>query len=535
MVLTNAQTASFFTDAVQMGLSNATVNRLVTEGITAVSDLSEFKKEDIDNLATAIRRDPAGITFGVKSQKRLIVSANLIRYYELIGRAVSHVNMKWDPIGKNFEVIWKALEEKAEKDEPDVPKITKQMSVMRWSNAFDDHLHACLGVTKAPLAWIIRPEAAVPAIGPQAASLPYSAEHGSIEEEMINRVPFTHPLYRNDNETVYQKLEEATRNTQYAAAIAPYKRLKDGRGAHSALISQFAGDDKWEAEYKAKELVLHTWKWKGHTSQPLETFISIHRNCYVSMTQCAQKITVQLPNEFSRVGYLLDAIESADPQLQAALAQVRQDKTLVTGLRNNFENAVAHLMPSDPVARKRNKTTTTGTLTSVDSERPAEATVSAFGDKSGKGQKTGVDLRYHTDKEYVKLTAAQKNELWQWRRSDQAGDKSSQSSLKRGRNETGGDKKTPNKTRKVRFDKKVLASVESAIDSKLKAIQETQLQENMTKAYIQGVVSEMTGKKPATIAASTGAVPAQTTTPPPVPSLTQIMERVKNSGGPHSI
>ena len=57
MVLTNALTASFFTDADQMGLPNATVNRLATEGITAVSDLSEFKKEDIDNLATAILQE----------------------------------------------------------------------------------------------------------------------------------------------------------------------------------------------------------------------------------------------------------------------------------------------------------------------------------------------------------------------------------------------------------------------------------------------------------------------------------------------
>jgi len=65
------------------------------------------------------------------------------------------VNMRWDTIGKNFEIIWKALVEKAEKDEPEVPKITKQMSMMRWGNTFDDHLHAYIGVTKAPLAWII--------------------------------------------------------------------------------------------------------------------------------------------------------------------------------------------------------------------------------------------------------------------------------------------------------------------------------------------------------------------------------------------
>ena len=57
-------------------------------------------------------------------------------------------------------------------------------------------------------------------------------------------------------------------------------------------------------------------------------------------------------------------------------------------------------MPSDPVARKRSKTTKTGTLASVKGEEPAEANVAAtFGDKSGKGEKTGVDMRYHTGNE----------------------------------------------------------------------------------------------------------------------------------------
>ena len=66
----------------------------------------------------------------------------------------------------------------------------------------------------------------------------------------------------------------------------------------------------------------------------------------------SQKITVQLPNDFSRVGYLLDAIDCADPQLQAAMAQVRQDKTPVIGLRNNFNSdtsqAIKERCPWEP-------------------------------------------------------------------------------------------------------------------------------------------------------------------------------------------
>ena len=79
----------------------------------------------------------------------------------------------------------------------------------------------------------------------------------------------------------------------------------------------------------------------------------------------------------------------------------------------------------------------------------------------------------------------------------------------------------------------MLASVESAIDSKLKSIQEAQDQENLTKTYLQGLVSEMTGKKP-TPTLSSANVSAQGTTPP-VPTLAQIMERVKKGGGLNNI
>ena len=52
-----------------MGLSNAAVQRLNTEGITLVGTLAKFSKEDIENLSTAILHDPAAIDFGVKSQR----------------------------------------------------------------------------------------------------------------------------------------------------------------------------------------------------------------------------------------------------------------------------------------------------------------------------------------------------------------------------------------------------------------------------------------------------------------------------------
>ena len=55
------------------------------------------------------------------------------------------------------------------------------------------------------------------------------------------------------------------------------------------------------------------------------------------------------------MGYLLDTIENNKAQLQAAIANVREDTGNGTpaniGKRNDFEEAVAYILPSDPVAR----------------------------------------------------------------------------------------------------------------------------------------------------------------------------------------
>ena len=173
-----------------------------------------------------------------------------------------------------------------------------------------------------------------------------------MEGELIARASHTHALFRDDNSVVYYYLEEATRGTSYAASIKPFQKVKDGRGARKALTSQYAGKDKWEAEIKRQEQLLHTRIWKGQSNFSLENLISQHRNAYVSMQACAEHVQYQLPKEHSRVGFLLEAIQCSDPGLQAAMASIKTDNG-PEGMRNNFEATAAHLLPYDPVAKKR--------------------------------------------------------------------------------------------------------------------------------------------------------------------------------------
>jgi hypothetical protein len=195
MRLTVAQTTAFFEAPAQMGIPHATVIQLQDEGIATVDDLADFNKDTIEPIAANLRR-PAGrvpdpnaaaavgatiptppFVFGAKSQMRLINSTNLLRYYDSVGRNTTAGNLQWTPVMKNFSGQWKVLQDKKGGDEPEVPKITKALPIIKWTEAFRDYLHPVIGARNIPLAYVICPEAAVPPIGAHATGAPHSTEH----------------------------------------------------------------------------------------------------------------------------------------------------------------------------------------------------------------------------------------------------------------------------------------------------------------------------------------------------------------------
>jgi hypothetical protein len=534
MPLTAAQTTAFFEQDTQMGIPNETVVQLQQEGITTIDDLVDFDKDTMEQIAANLRR-PAGriadpnptaapgatiptpsFVFGAKTQKRLITASTLLRYYTTVGRNTTVANLQWTPVMRNFEIQWNALEDKKRAEEPEVPKITKALPIIKWTEAFRDYLHRMVGVRTIPLAYVIRPIVAVPPITAIAAGAPHSLEHEAIEIELIARANHIHPLYRDDNSTVYYKLEEATRATSYAASIKPFQRTKNGRDAWLALSNQYAGKDKWEAEIKRHEQLLHTRLWKGQSNFTLDRFIAQHRNAFVSMQAAAEHITYQLPNEHSRVGYLLDAIQCSDAGLQAAMASIKTDQAL-DGLRNNFEAAATHLLPYDPVQRKRSDHAGgKRSAAEISDVTHDEADISSFGAKKGIG-KTGVHLRYHPSSEYQKLTTEQKDELREWRETSGRGMKRAKPYHKDGKQQ-----------RNVKFksDKAIAAAVEKKVNKRLKDEEKEKTEGDQAEAYIMSIFQKMTANK-ATVAAAVVLPPVAA--PSLAPTLNSILRRAKNS------
>jgi len=293
--------------------------------------------------------------------------------------------------------------------------LSRGVSVVKWTESFHDYLARTIGARTIPLTYVIRESPDVPPLGPITPGQPYYLDYQSVEEELVARTTHDHPLYQEDSASVYYALEESTRGTTYASSLKTYQRNRDGRNAWLAIMRQYAGEDKWEAELKRQDHLLHTAKWRGQSHFTLERFIAQHRHAFVSMSQCAEHVTHQLPNEYTRVSYLLDAIENSDAALQAAMALCRND-TGPNGRRSNFEATASFILPHDPVARKRTTQRQHGNAQVSESTTTISATSGTNEPRTKRGiGKTGVPLRFHTAAEYAKLTREQKVELREFR------------------------------------------------------------------------------------------------------------------------
>ena len=482
MVWTVAQTLNFF--VTQMEIPAESIPALNAEGISAIEDLGEFDKDTVSAIASDFRRRAPPVVFGAKSQQRLIVACNAVRYYEGTGRPTALTNMQWASVLKNFKIQWDALKVLKDETEPEIPKITKSLPMMQWAESFPDTLHRCIGVRNyIPLSYLIRKDI-VPGVPlpPLHTNLPHSEAAGSIQNEMIARANHSHPNYKIDNAKLYSKLEEATRSTVYAASIKPFQRTRNGRDAYKAIINQYAGDDKWTLEVSKNDNLLHSNRWKGTGNFTLERFTASHRNAFEQLTLAANHIPYQLPTPYTRVGYLLEAIETSDAELQAAMSGVRADKE-AGGKRFDFEKAVTFITPADPVARRLgNRKRNSAEISGVTFETTGNSQIS-----NGIG-KTGVHLRYYEDKaEYNSLTRAQKTELYEWRSRGGGGSKT----------KTTPKHVPPPKWKRIAGPSKaqIASLVEKGVEAKLTKLAKTkdtaEREQASLKAAVMGVLQEV--------------------------------------------
>ena len=277
MVLTAVQVTAFFTEEAQMGLLAATRVRLQKEGLTSVDDLLDFLPADIKQLAETMKKPGGRIAdpndadatiptppfpFGAKSQKRLAETGHLVRYYQTTGRDLTAAMLQYAPIGRNFSLQWQTLEEKKKADKPVVPKLTRELGILSWTESFTDYLAEAVGCRCIPLAYVIRQLEVINAADRAALAhnKPHTNVNGSVAADMITYTTHDHPLFTDNNRQVYFDLVKTLHGTVYASSLKPYQKTKDRKGAFNAVVTQYTGIDKWDSELKRCQDILFSKK-----------------------------------------------------------------------------------------------------------------------------------------------------------------------------------------------------------------------------------------------------------------------------------
>jgi len=398
--------------------SDAAVLRMTYEGVTDFAALLDFDRDSIEALAKACEKtipavvaDPAngisaenqvpGANVSSIAIRRLVIAMHAVKYYDAVGRVPTTASMHYKDVLTGFKVDHEAYTLLKKQDEPDAPVVSdkdKEKKIIKWIPLFEDALSRTFG-PRGPLIYVLRENPAVPAEidDPLDADAHYG-QSGSMLEELILRLPHSGPIFKDDNKTVFMMISKAVAGTSVESTIKSFSRQKDGRAAYLALVANHAGDEKYRAIVKARMNLLQNIKWNGR-SFPLEQHVSNHRTAVDDLNDCAQHIHNAVPNMSQRVEYLLESISCQDSSLQAAMGNIRAD---TNNMRSNFETAASHIIEVDPYRRASRQP--------PNKDKQANVSAVSF---AGRGE-TGVDLRWHTKKEFYKLPKEQKDELCNW-------------------------------------------------------------------------------------------------------------------------
>lgn len=219
--------------------SDAAVNRILLEGITNFNALLDFDTKSIQGLpAICIKTIPAivadatnnivaenevpGANITSISVRQLIVAVEASKYYQSIDRTMDTDNMHYNNVLSNFKIDWDAYVSLKSQDAPDVPAINDKdgdRKVIKWVPIFRDCL-ACTYGAKGPLSYVLREDENVPteATDPLDANAYYGTS-GSLHDEFVARLPHTGAIYKNDNTSVYMKIEKAARGTSVESTV----------------------------------------------------------------------------------------------------------------------------------------------------------------------------------------------------------------------------------------------------------------------------------------------------------------------------
>ena len=421
-----------------IGLATAEqANAVRDEGLATLDDFTSFDDDDIKILCSSVRKpgglipdpnapapavgrgarnqDPVppamvanpGFKIPAICESRMKDAAFTAKYYDMIGRRITGDSMSADRIHE-FKVL-KELQ-KNHKDPDKLPTISKSFSITKALDALPGYLRERFGCRGVALSYIIRANATPGDVPAQALDSVTSPAYTSIMDELIDFSPHQGPEFNEDNATVLSILKEITKDTTYVSSVTPHVRARNGRAAFLALSQHNMGNTRFQKLVDDAEVMVTQRVWNGkNTRYILKTHIAKHRDAFNDMVLSHQHISYNLPDGRTRVTRLLNSITSNDATVVSAKTQILASPQL----EHNFEAAAEFLLKCCNKKLSQNYQAGQGHRIS------ALKTGKRKRDNNCEKGSTGVSLRYHTKKEYIRLKPEQKKELKEWRESQQ--------------------------------------------------------------------------------------------------------------------
>ena len=214
--------------------------------VLCIKMITAIIADNANNIAA--EPEVPGANVSSMSVRRLIVAIEAAKYYQSIGRTMNTDNMHYNNVLSKFKINWDAHVSLKSQDAPDVQMINDKdgdRKVIKWVPIFTDCLARTYGA-KVPLSYVLKEDEYVPA--EETDSLDADAYYGtsdSLHDGLVTDLPHTVAIYKNDNTSVYMKIEKATRGSSVESTVQVFNRSINDRAAFQALIANHAGDTKY--------------------------------------------------------------------------------------------------------------------------------------------------------------------------------------------------------------------------------------------------------------------------------------------------
>ena len=381
----------------------------VAQGLNELEEFRLLKDEEVQSLCKVVRHpggtipnpqativgQPAtlpnpGLSVSLRAENNLKLACYFLRYRERTSRDVGVQDITLD----NVRTLHEHKDWEEAHEDVDAPTINTR-DWPRTIDSIEEWLRGCLGVTKIPLAYVVRESEVATQVDPVGG-------YPSKQDELIARAPIYSAglqhtaTYLADRARVWELLSELTRDQDCWSYVRPAQRTRDGRMAFMGLKGHYLGVNNVDNMSSKAERKLQTTTYTGEKRRwNFEKYVKVHIDQHAILEGLREHGYAGIDPR-SKVRHLLAGIKTSS--LDTVKTRIMSDAQL----RNDFDASVN--LFQDFIEQTRSMQTKEVTIAALKSTSSTKGNDT----KSSIQPDMTVEDTYYSRKDYAALSAAKK-------------------------------------------------------------------------------------------------------------------------------